>query len=86
MPFSLAPCPFSLAPCPFSQRHDPFLKLHEMSYILVKKNRENMTKSKEVTIFFNLKPEVARKTDTCSYIILLSVNPFTMATNYLSQF
>ena len=52
--------PFSLAACPFSQRHAPFLKLHKMSYILVK-NHENLTKTKEVTVIFSLKPEVAGK-------------------------
>ena len=32
-----------------------------MAYILVK-NHENLTKTKEVTFFSSLKPEVARKT------------------------
>ena len=52
-----APCPYSLVPCPFTQRHAPFLKLPKMPYILVKKNHENLTKTKELSYsFFSLKP------------------------------
>ena len=53
--FSMAPhhhpCPFTLAPCPFHQCHAPFLQLHKMPYILVKRNRKNLMKTKKVTDF-----------------------------------
>ena len=51
-----------------------------MPYILVK-NHENLTKTKEVTVFYSLKPEEAGKTPAC-YNILLSVNSFTVVTNH----
>ena len=69
---------------PFSQRHAPFLKLHKMAYILVK-NHENLTKTKEVTVFFQFEAWSSKEV-TCCYDILLSVNPFTMVTNYPRQF
>ena len=52
-----------------------------MPYILVK-NHENLTKTKEVTAFYSLKPEASGKTPAC-YNILLSVNSFTVATNHV---
>ena len=56
---SVSPSQFlhGAGPCPFSQRHATFLNQHKMPYILVK-NHENLTKTKEVTVFFILKPEV----------------------------
>ena len=43
----------------------PFLNLHKMPYIL---NHENLTKTKEVTVFFSLKPELARKTPAVTIV------------------
>ena len=78
MPFFSSAMPF------FSQRHAHFLKLHKMPYILVKKH-DNLTKTKEVTVFFQFEAW-SSKEDTCCYNSLLRVNPFTMVTNYLRQF
>ena len=48
-----------------------------------KKNPENLTKTKEVTVFFSLKPEVAGNTPavTIFYSVLI-----LLVTNYLRQF
>ena len=43
--------PFFRAPCPITRRHAPFLNQMKMPYIL-EKNHEYLTKTKEVTVFF----------------------------------
>ena len=76
--------PFFSSAMPFSQHHAFFLKLHQMSYILVKKIMKSWQKLRKLQ-FFQFEAWNSRE-DACCYNILLSVNTFTMVTNYLRQF